>query len=135
MKINRLYAFRGATCTKNTKDDITKDVEQMFSSVIKLNNIDLNNLVSIQFTTTQDLTAINPAKALRKSFELSNKTLPPQAALFCSQEPTFEESIPLTIRVMILAYVDIEENEKNTFCPKSVYLNGAQVLRPDLCNC
>lgn len=115
---NRLYGIRGAICTPDTSEDILKNTAFLYSSMLEKNNISESDIVSIQFTTTPDLTKLNPAAALRRSGYASD------VPLFCSLEPVFENSLKNVIRCLILAYSE----EKG----KSVYLNGAQVLRPDL---
>lgn len=115
---NRLYGIRGAICTQDTVDDIVKNTSLLYSTILKKNDISETDIVSIQFTTTPDLTKFNPAAALRKSGYASD------VPLFCSLEPVFENSLKNVIRCLILAY----SQEKG----KSVYLNGAEVLRPDL---
>lgn len=116
----RVYAFRGAICTENTQADIINNTKSLYETLVSKNNLSEFDMISIQFTTTPDLTAINPAKALRLSGYADS------TPLFCAQEPVFEESLKKVIRIMIHAYSDKK--------PESVYLNGAQALRPDLTN-
>ena len=115
---NRLYGIRGAICTQDTVDDIVKNTSLLYSTILEKNDISETDIVSIQFTTTPDLTKLNPAAALRKSGYASD------VPLFCSLEPVFENSLKNVIRCLILAYSQEKGN--------SVYLNGAEVLRPDL---
>ena len=115
---NRLYGIRGAICTQDTVEDMIKNTSLLYSSMLEKNNIKEADIVSIQFTTTPDLTKLNPAAALRRAGYASD------VPLFCSLEPVFENSLKNVIRCLILAY----SKEKG----KSVYLNGAEVLRPDL---
>lgn len=115
---NRLYGIRGAICTQDTVDDIVKNTSLLYSTILEKNDISETDIVSIQFTTTPDLTKLNPAAALRRTGYASD------VPLFCSLEPVFENSLKNVIRCLILAY----SQEKG----KSVYLNGAEVLRPDL---
>ena len=61
----RLFGLRGATGAENTAESITKGVCDMCTSLFKLNNIAPEDIVSIQFTMTEDLNAKNPASALR----------------------------------------------------------------------
>ena len=115
---NRLYGIRGAICTQDTAEDMIKNTSLLYSTMLKENNIEESDIVSIQFTTTPDLTKLNPAAALRRAGYASN------VPLFCSLEPVFENSLKYVIRCLILAY--------SKEAGKSVYLNGAEVLRPDL---
>lgn len=115
---NRLYGIRGAICTQDSVEDIVKNTSLLYSTILEKNNISESDIVSIQFTSTPDLTKLNPAAALRRAGFASD------VPLFCSLEPVFENSLKNVIRCLILAY----SQEKG----KSVYLNGAEVLRPDL---
>ncbi len=121
----RLYGIRGAVCTKNTAEDIIKNVGEMCRALFEKNALKAADIVSVQFTVTSDITALNPAAALRRSgiaFDVSS------LALFCAVEPAMEKSLPLTIRVLITAYMDDGATARH------IYLNGAEVLRPDFAN-
>lgn len=117
----RLYGLRGAVCcTENTKQAIQQAVSELAVKLFKLNTYTPENIVSIQFTITEDLTALNPAAALRKS---PVAALVSTCALFCSTEPPIDGGLPRTIRVLITAYGEQP--------PVHVYTGGAEVLRPD----
>ncbi|MBO5235694.1 MAG: chorismate mutase [Spirochaetaceae bacterium] len=118
----RLYGIRGAVCCANTKEDILKAVDKMCSSLFSSNKLSCDDIVSIQFTITDDLDALNPAAALRRS---SCGHLVCKTALFCSAEPKIQGSLQNVIRVLITAYMDFDSN------PVHVYIGGAEVLRPD----
>ncbi len=118
----RLFGIRGATCTENTTEDIRKNVGAMCSDIFKENNLSPSDIVSIQFTVTDDLTECNPAAALRRSgidFDVS------ACALFCSQEPKMKNSLAKAIRVLVTAYMADDKT------PVHIYRNGAEILRPD----
>lgn len=118
----RLAAIRGAVCVENTPEDITKWVCQMCNEIVRKNNLVSDDIVSIQFTVTKDITKLNPATALRKgSMKINVSSIP----LFCSQEPEIENSLDGVIRVLIHCYVNEVSNRYN------VYMNGAERLRPD----
>ncbi len=120
MKIVR--ALRGAVCCQNTKESITENVCSVFNDLVLRNNLNAEDLISIQFSITPDLNVLNPATALRKgNVRIDVSEVP----LFCSQEPVIEGGMPFVIRVLIHAYMDQFANRKNT------YLNGAEALRPD----
>ena len=118
MQTKRLYAVRGAVCTQDTVEDIIQNTKLLYQTLIEKNHLSEQDIVSIQFTTTPDLTVLNPASALRKAGFASD------VPLFCSCEPVFKGSLERVIRVLITAYSDCKM--------ESAYLNGAQVLRPDL---
>lgn len=110
--------MRGAVCCVNTAESIQDAAASLYREILEKNSIEEADIISIQFTVTADLNAMNPATALRREgFALS-------APLFVSLEPQVENSLPGTIRVMITFY----GSEK----PVAVYIRGAQALRPDL---
>lgn len=113
----RIRAIRGAVCVQNTADSIQESLRVLFNTIFAKNNIDEEHIVSIVFSVTDDITAINPASALRKA------GFAHECALFCCAEPRFDGSLASVIRVLITYYSDKEAVH--------VYLNGAEVLRPD----
>ncbi len=121
----RLYSIRGAVCAENTKDSIIENVELLCSKLFSINSIKADDIVNIQFTVTPDLDVLNPATALRFSDTgIDTSRIP----LFCAQEPVIKGMLANVIRVMITVYLD-----KDSIC-KTAYLNGAEVLRPDIKN-
>ena len=120
--IKKIVAIRGAVCTLNTEEDITKNVCMMFNQIVSQNHLHQSDIISVCFSITKDLTKINPATALRKGKTIIDVS---ELALFCSQEPQIDNSMNGVIRVIIYAY-------KYRFSQKhNIYLNGAQNLRPD----
>ncbi|MFA6856367.1 MAG: chorismate mutase [Treponema sp.] len=118
----RLYGLRGAVCADNSTESIMDAVCVMCSRLFTLNAVLPENIVSIQFTITSDLTALNPAAALRKgkcSLDVS------RCALFCSQEPVTEHMLPKTIRVLVTVYLTVGRELHH------VYIRGAEKLRLD----
>ncbi|MFQ3548037.1 MAG: chorismate mutase, partial [Termitinemataceae bacterium] len=84
----RLYALRGATCCENTPQDIEQQVLLLYDSLLCRNNLEENQIVSVQFTVTPDLTTVNPAAALRKAGRAQ------ELALFAAAEPVIEGMLP-----------------------------------------
>jgi len=117
--MKRLYALRGATQCENTVNDICEKVALMYDELLSVNNLHEEDIVSVIFSVTADLTAINPCAALRKGGRAG------ELALFSVQEPESQVSLERTIRALIHCYLD--EGSK----PRHVYRNGAEVLRPD----
>ena len=116
----RLYGIRGAWCTENNAESICNDVAKMISSILAKNELQEDDIVSIQFSITNDLNILNPCAALRK-MDLCQNT-----ALFCTQEAYIKGYLPKTIRVLITAYLET--------LPIHVYGGGAEVLRPGFAN-
>ena len=62
-----MRAIRGATtAASNTREAIFEASTEMLEEIIRLNNINQNDMVDIIFTVTPDLTAVFPAAAVRK---------------------------------------------------------------------
>ena len=119
----RLTAFRGAVCVENKAESITENVCLMCRELFSRNNIKADDIVSLQFSITDDITVLNPATALRKGNPGLDVS---QVPLFCCQEAKIEGGMPLVVRALLTAYVDEGAERRN------VYLNGAEKLRPDL---
>lgn len=116
----KLVTIRGAICCENTKKNISDQVCKMFNQIIEQNKLSSKDIVSIQFSVTNDLNAMNPATALRKGETRIDIS---QISLFCSQEPQIVDGLEKVIRVIIFAY-------KNRFFKKqNVYLDGTENLR------
>ena len=119
-----LRGIRGAvTVDENSKEKIWLAARQLVTKILSQNELRAENIGAIIFSTTEDLTAAFPSTALR---ELPALRLVP---LFDTREPAVENSLPLCIRVLILADIEIEQNKVH-----HVYLGGAKNLRPDLEN-
>ncbi len=113
-------SVRGAvSIEKDSPDYIDKGVNELIEKLIKANSIEEENIISIQFTITNDLKSRNPAASLRKS---GFKNVP----LFCSQEPEINGSMERVVRVLITA----ESDTRSSMIP--VYIKGAEKLRPDI---
>ena len=113
--MKRLYAIRGAICAKNSKNSISEATVKMCSKIFELNKIDSSDIVSMHFTLTKDLKKANPCIDVSK------------VPLFCSQEAYVKGSLKKVVRLLLTVY--LEENS----VPENVYLDGAEVLRPDFC--
>lgn len=117
---NRLYAVRGAVCCENTAESVSLYVTRLFQEILILNGITEDEIISVVFSITDDLTALNPATALRKA------GLAQDIPLFACAEPFIEGYLPSVVRVLITFYGSKK--------PVPVYINGAESLRPDLEN-
>jgi chorismate mutase len=93
--------------------------EKLMRKLLEVNGLEEADLVSVQFTVTQDLTAANPATAFRR---LGYASTP----LFCSLEPPFDGAMQKVVRVLLTA--DVDEGREL----RPVYIQGAEKLRPDL---
>jgi chorismate mutase len=113
-------AVRGATGVgENTARAVRTGVERMMGALLERNGLSEEELISVQFTITADLTALNPAAAFRA---MGYDTVP----LFCAQEPQIDGMMGRVIRVLVTFRAD--ESAR----PVPVYIDGAERLRPDL---
>ncbi len=120
--MKKVKAIRGAICSLNTEDDIKKNVCELCNQIFIQNKLEADDLISIFFSITKEITVLNPAAALRKGNPVLDVS---SVALFCCQEAEIENGLKNVIRVMITTYSDENLTKKN------VYLNGAEKLRPD----
>lgn len=119
----RLYGIRGATGAENTRESIQQNVAELCRRLFVDNGIESANLVSIQFTMTADLDALNPCYALRHGDVGVDVA---RCALFAAQEPLICGAPERMVRVLITVYMEEDAS------PRHCYINGAEVLRPDL---
>ena len=113
-------AVRGAIqLAENSAAAIERAGARLVTELLQSNGIAENQIVSIMFSLTDDLTAANPAAGLRKTGFAATP-------LFCTQEAKIDGALSRVIRVL----VTWDSLERRTAVP--VYLDGAEVLRPDL---
>ena len=117
-----MRGIRGAiTVDENSQELIWQAARHLVTKILSQNELRAENIGALIFSTTEDLTAAFPSTALRE--RPAFRWVP----LFDTREPAVENSLPLCIRVLILADVDKAQNEIH-----HVYLGGAKNLRPDL---
>ncbi len=117
-----MRGIRGAiTVDENTKEAIWKAGRRLVESIIDANDIRTDDIGAVIFTMTEDLTAAFPATGARgiKGFEM--------VPLFDARQPAVEDSLPMCIRVLVLA--DTDKSQKDIH---HIYLEKASRLRPDL---
>ena len=121
MADQRLRALRGATtATADEGRAIVDATERLLAEMIGRNGIATEDLVSMIFTTTSDLSAEFPAAAARA---LGLSSVP----LLCAREIDVPGSVPRCIRVLMHLYTT--RRDENL---RHVYLEGAEQLRSDL---
>ena len=117
----KVRAIRGATTVDvDSKAAIEEAVVDLIRTLLSKNELVEEDLISLLFTSTPDLTSEFPATAAR-SAGLAD------TPLICAQELDIQEALPRTIRVMVHAYSVREKNQI-----EHIYLNGAVSLRKDL---
>jgi chorismate mutase len=118
----RLQALRGAiTCTEDSKAEIDAKTALLVKELFARNELTHDDVVSILFTTTADLTAEFPASAARTALGLD------QVALLGAQEQDVPHGTPRCIRVLVHCYSDRSREQL-----QHVFLEGAAALRADL---
>ena len=116
----KLTAIRGATTSKGDTDCFIKDaVIELIQELIIRNNLKEENIISITFTVTGDLTSCFPASVARKHFNFD------KVALLDCQQMFVPNDIKFCIRLLALVYI---ESAQKSFHP---YLNKSAKLRPD----
>lgn len=117
-----MIAIRGAiTVAENSKEAILEGTKVMLEAIIKDNQLVDEEMVSIFFSATKDLTAVYPAVAAR-DMGITN------ASLLCVQEMFIEGSLQMCLRILM----HVEKKGVIQKCAKHVYLEKAAALRPDL---
>jgi chorismate mutase len=114
-------ALRGATqLTADDAAEMADAVVELLREMLDRNGMTVDDLISIIFTATPDLTSEFPAAAART---LGLGDVP----LLCAQEIDVAGAVPRVVRVMAHA---------ESWRPRDeivhVYLRGAEVLRRDL---
>ena len=113
-------AIRGATTAdSNTAEDIHEATTEMLRTLIALNSVEPDDLVSLFFTTTSDLNATFPAVAAR---ELGLEQIP----LMCAHEMNVPGALDMVVRVLV--HVNTAKKPSEI---QHVYMKRATELRPE----
>ncbi|RKS74398.1 chorismate mutase [Actinomadura pelletieri DSM 43383] len=114
-------AVRGATqIDADDRDQILEATTELVAEVMARNGLSTDDVISVIFTVTPDLTAEFPALAARK---LGFHEVP----LLCATEIGVPGSLPRVIRLM--AHIDTDRPRSDV---QHVYLRGATALRLDI---
>lgn len=109
---------RGAiTVEANSVEAILEATRELLDAMLKANEIEVDDLASAFFTTTQDLNAEFPALAARHL----------GVALMCAHEMNKPGALPMCVRILLHWNTDRPARDI-----KHVYLRGARVLRADI---
>jgi monofunctional chorismate mutase len=115
------HALRGAiSVDDDTVNAITSATHELLVSLLEVNGIEANDVVSAIFTLTPDLTAHFPANAAR---QLGWHGVP----MLCASEIAVPGSLPRCLRVLLHVRAPAQD-----WMPSHVYLGEAKVLRRDL---
>ncbi len=114
--------IRGAiTVDEDTESFLEEATIELFSKMVQMNEIEMENVSHIIFTLTKDLKSAFPAKFVRRNFKIQ------YVPLLCMNELDVEPSLKKCLRILIVANTEKKQNEI-----KHVYLRGAKILRSDL---
>ena len=117
----RTHAIRGATSVEH--DDprqIYDATRELLEGIVERNWLDVDEIISVWFTVTPDLTSAFPALAAR---EMGWVDVP----LLCASEIPVADAMPCVIRVLMEIELRAPRRLEN-----HVYLRDAVALRPDL---
>ncbi len=124
--INQIFSLRGATTIEeNTVEQITERSVELMKELLSRNGIGENPALTVTdyiISTTADITAFYPARAIRESGIID-------APIFSAQEPSIDGALPLCIRILMRV-----SNSGDPVEPKHAYLHKAVNLRKDLSN-
>jgi chorismate mutase len=113
--------LRGATTVdEDTVSQVTERSQELLRELMASNGLVEDDIISVLFTATGDVTSAFPATAIR---EIGFGAVP----LLCAAEIAVPGSMPLCIRVLLHVHTTKSRDEI-----KHVYLHGAQGLRDDL---
>ena len=113
--------IRGATTVDaNSREAILEATAELLGELVRVNHVERDQVASIFFTTTHDLTAEFPAVAARAAGWTD-------VALLCGHEMNVPGSLARCLRVLMLVNTDLGARDI-----QHIYLRGARVLRPDL---
>ena len=116
----KLTAIRGATTSKGDEETYIKDaVIELIKELITRNNLKQEDIISITFTVTKDITCCFPASIARKHFNFDT------VAFLDCQQMYVPNDIRFCIRLLAFVYL---EPTKQAVHP---YLNESSKLRPD----
>ena len=116
----RCRGIRGAiTVERNTKEAIIAASKELLEKMVEANEVDVDDIAGVWFTTTPDINAEFPAVAAR---ELGWSSV----ALICGHEMNVPGSLPNCLRVLMLVNTE-KKNEEITH----VYLKSAEALRAE----
>ena len=114
-------AVRGAVqISGNDRDEILAGTTELVTEVMSRNELSTEDVISVLFTATPDLTAEFPALAARK---LGFQEVP----LLCASEIDVPGAMPRVVRLMMHV-----ETTKPRSALQHVYLRGATALRLDI---
>ncbi len=113
--------IRGANAVEeNTQAAVFKATRELLEAVVRANDIQMEDVVSVFLTLTPDLNADFPAVAAR---DMGWDRVP----LLCATEINVPGAMPRCLRILMHVHTHRSQNEI-----RHVYLGKTAALRPDL---
>jgi chorismate mutase len=117
----RVRAARGAICVgADAAETVLSATERLLGAMLERNGVQADDLVSVFFTTTEDLVSAFPAEAARR---MGLGGVP----LMCAREIPVVGSMPRVVRILMHFHSDRAQADA-----AHPYLDGAESLRDDL---
>ncbi|SNS40548.1 chorismate mutase [Micrococcales bacterium KH10] len=114
-------AVRGATqLDHDEREHLYERTRELVAAVLEANNLTVDDLISVIFTSTPDLVSDFPAAAAR---EMGLGDVP----LMCSVEIAVPHALPRVIRLMM--HINTTKTRSEI---RHIYLHGAAALRKDI---
>lgn len=114
-------AIRGAVqVDADEREQVLEATAELVAEVMRRNALQTDDVISVLFTATPDLTSEFPALAARK---IGFTDVP----LICAAEISVPHALPRVVRLMAHVETDRPRSEL-----QHVYLRGAQALRLDI---
>ena len=119
--MSKVRGLRGATTiAEDSGDEVIGATAELIGEMMSRNDLVKDDLITIIFTATPDITSEFPAAAARK---MGISDIP----LLCATELAVKGAIPRVIRILMHIYTDREYKAL-----RHVYLRDAKPLRTDL---
>ncbi len=116
----RVRAARGAIAVGEDRPEaVLAATERLLTALIRANGVEVEDLVSVLFTATDDLRSAFPAEAARR---MGLGHVP----LMCAREIPVPGSMPRVVRVLMHFH-----SERALAEVEHVYLDGTESLRDD----
>lgn len=117
----RVRAARGAICVgADAPETVLSATERLLGTMLERNGVSADDLVSVFFTTTEDLVSVFPAEAARR---MGLGAVP----LMCAREIPVVGSMSRVIRILMHFHTGRPQTDV-----AHPYLDGAESLRDDL---
>jgi len=112
--------IRGATTVaEDTPAAVLQATRELLEALVEANAIEIDDVASVVFTVTQDLSGEYPARAAREMGWTDT-------ALLGATEMDVPGGLPRCVRVLL--HVNTERSQRQV---QHVYLHDARALRPD----